>query len=490
MTTALVKHVAVLPQIETAAAVTLPVPQATEDDPMVGASINGRVHPGGRPCTWHVEYGATSSYGSSTTPRDLPGKLTAHYLESFTGGAHGYRGGLDTLQLSYQSSEGGFIRKAAEGAEGIDDNHASGIGLLQLPVYFYCGWFVNGSPQYLGGGLPDFRGAQFSMRLRGNSFAAHGALLSTWVQLARYPDQTIPFDRAIANWANTGNNHAAAAELGGWQTLTWTLRNRMADWTYGGRFDAQDSHYWYKELDASLAAINIDIFPVQLIDVDADALPTGTLDFDDLEITYRNANLLAHSNGGRLISEPAGGTSATLLVDGWRNGPDHEWESAANPVGPLEFEWLFPDPITLYTVMLHNSTTFPSQTVRVLVSSNNGATYTSLGDRTLPQTSADGPNFLFDRQVATDDPDHGKFKPLHTAPINRLKVRISAGYQSEAWGLGTVEVFGTGALIETDDDWYDVNQDIELTPGTYHYRIVATTADGSAYGTDHTVVVP
>ncbi len=138
MTTALVKHVVVLPQVETAAAVTLPVPQATEDDPlpMVGASINGRVHPGGRPCTWHVEYGATTGYGSSTAPRSLPGKLTAHYLESFAGGAHGFRGGLDALQLSYQSTEGGFIRKAAEGAEGIDDNHASGIGLLQLPVYF------------------------------------------------------------------------------------------------------------------------------------------------------------------------------------------------------------------------------------------------------------------------------------------------------------------------------------------------------------------
>ncbi len=148
----------------------------------------------------------------------------------------------------------------------------------------------------------------------------------------------------------------------------------MADWTYTGRNDEQDSHYFYKELDATLAAVNIDVFPVQLIDVDADALPTGTLDFDEIGIVYRNANLLARSNGGRLISEPAGGTDATVLLDGWRNGDGHEWQSAANPVGPLEFEWLFPDPITLYTVMLHNSTTYPSQTVRVLVSSNNGAT--------------------------------------------------------------------------------------------------------------------
>ncbi|MCY3776364.1 MAG: hypothetical protein OXH11_10300, partial [Candidatus Aminicenantes bacterium] len=55
-----------------------------------------------------------------------------------------------------------------------------------------------------------------------------------------------------------------------------------------------------------------------------------------------------------------------------------------------------------------------------------------------------------------------------------------------------IEVCGSGAVMRTDDDLYNVNTDIgRLTPGTtYHYRLVATNAAGTAYGEDRTYALP
>jgi phosphodiesterase/alkaline phosphatase D-like protein len=65
-----------------------------------------------------------------------------------------------------------------------------------------------------------------------------------------------------------------------------------------------------------------------------------------------------------------------------------------------------------------------------------------------------------------------------------MKVRVLSGYHSRHWGLGEIEVFGSGARMLPDDDLYHVNQDVwDLRPGaTIHYRLVATGAEGVARG--------
>jgi phosphodiesterase/alkaline phosphatase D-like protein len=73
-----------------------------------------------------------------------------------------------------------------------------------------------------------------------------------------------------------------------------------------------------------------------------------------------------------------------------------------------------------------------------------------------------------------------------------LKVLIKSGYNAQHWGLGEIEVFGSGADMLPDDDVYFVNTDLaNLQPGTlYHYRLVAI-QDGKTYaGEDHTFQTP
>lgn len=71
-------------------------------------------------------------------------------------------------------------------------------------------------------------------------------------------------------------------------------------------------------------------------------------------------------------------------------------------------------------------------------------------------------------------------------------MRVHSGHQPDAWGLGEIEVFGTGATMQTDDEWYGVTADFEgLVPGTtYHYRLVAESDAGLVVSPDLTFEVP
>lgn len=201
--------------------------------------------------------------------------------------------------------------------------------------------------------------------------------------------------------------------------------------------------------------------------------------FDELTIAYRNHSLLLPSNGGRLVSAPAGGDDAARLTDGWRHGPGHAWRSAANPSGPQEFAWSFERPVTINAVQLHQNPEWPAREVEVLATAD-GKMFAPLVKRTLPEKHASGPNWLFtvDRGLSVK--------------ARGLKVRILSGYRPGHWGLGEVEAFGTGAVTATDDDWYYVNTDIEgLKPGaTYHYRLTAANDRGTRHGEDRTFTLP
>jgi hypothetical protein len=213
--------------------------------------------------------------------------------------------------------------------------------------------------------------------------------------------------------------------------------------------------------------------------IDVKNPPTGSIDFDELTIAYRNHSLVAPSNGGRLASGPAGGDDPARLTDGWRHGKDRAWRSASNPAAPLEFVWSFERPVTIHTVQLHQNPEWPAKDVEVLVA-RDGKTFTPLVKRELPEKGVPTSNWAFTLDTKLN------------APATAMKIRATSGYKSEHWGLGEVEVFGTGATMLPDDDVYHVNTDIaDLKPGTtYHYRLVATSSGGVTRGEGRTITTP
>jgi len=489
------------PELEVSDPLVLPVPTATGLPVVRGFTVNARVHPHALPAVWRVEYGETDAYGSVTPDRALPGKLDAWFAESWEDGPNGWQAGIGGEQLTHfptgGPTGGAFVRYTDDGGWGNDTNHYDGIGAIHLGPYAYLGNYDGGPqapPLYLGGGFPDLRGARFEAQLRGVGWNARGTELGTWIQGSRdtYAVDLVPEDLRRPNWAHTGELQTAHLASGDWEPASWTLRNRTEDWTFAGTYGSRIT-YDYGELDSLLGAIDINVFALQVLYVDIFDLPSGSWDMADLQIAYRQRSVLAPSNGGTLVSEPAGGSGAELLTDGWRNGEGRQWRSAAKPEGPLEIEYALARPITLQTLNIHNATDYPSEGVQVEVSEDGGKTWTQVAGGRLPDSHRLGPNYLFLHADAWELDADGiaAWVPLHDNPIDRLRVRILSGYQSDYWGLGEIEeAFGEGALEETDDDWYDLTQDLLTDPGTWHFRVVAETEAGVIVGPDQVVVVP
>lgn len=484
------------PRIETGPTEPLPVTNATEDEAAFGFRASGRIHPAGRPTRWYIEYGPTADYGSATAPEALPARLGAHYREDWDTGLAGYLGGFQGDSLTAEDDgTRRFLRFTDKGGGENDVNHWDGVGTLHLPLYAYPGNVSSGVAEqpslYLGGGHPDLRGAAAALSVRGNDWDARGTTLSMWLQmdLDPAPADQVPMRRA--NWANTGTDLAPLLATGQWERAEWTLANRLDHWTYSGQNGGRNA-YLYKELDASLGDVNVDFFPAQVIGVDIFDLPSGAIDFDDFELTFRNHSVLVPSNGATLESATGDASTRPSLTDGWRFGEGHEWSAPApgpNDARPT-IRWSFERPITLTSVLIHNSLAAPTTSVDVRVSADHGATFVSLGERELPTHSALGPNFLFAFQVDYD-PVTAIARRLHPEPITDFEVVLVAGPADAArWGLGEVEAYGTGALERPDDAWYDVNGDVLVAPGTWHHRLVAENDLGVVYGDDAVVVVP
>ncbi len=276
------------------------------------------------------------------------------------------------------------------------------------------------------------------------------------------------------NWAHTGFLLTDLLFDGKWHRAEYRLTNDSTHWTYGGGTRG----YVYGSIDFCQRHLNIDLFHM-LAYIDVKNPPTGSIDFDDLTIAYRNYSLLVPSNGGRLMSSPADGDDAARLTDGWRHGKDRAWRSAAGPAAPLEFVWSFEQPVTINAVQLHQNPDWPAKEVEVLVAAD-GKTFTPLLKRTLPERGVPNANWAY-----TLD---SKLNAAATA----MKVRVTSSYRADHWGLGEVEVFGSGATMLPDDDLYHVNTDIaDLRPGaTYHYRRVATSSAGTTRGADRTFATP
>jgi len=71
-------------------------------------------------------------------------------------------------------------------------------------------------------------------------------------------------------------------------------------------------------------------------------------------------------------------------------------------------------------------------------------------------------------------------------------VRILSGYKQLHWGLGEIELFGSGANYLPDDDWFHVNVDLlDLKPAeTIHCRLVAISTKGTTRGPDQQFTLP
>jgi hypothetical protein len=438
-------------------------------------TANGKIHPHGRHTTYYFEYGPTTAYGSKTEAAALPPRLAAFYHESWDEGLGGWDSWLKASHHRAGGARGGFVRFAEPSNN--DHNHDNGIGTLHLVKYLYPGPHPGStSPSVqLGGGDPDFRDARIYIAVRGNNWKPNGSELLWWTQSQlNIEDGYASPNWKRPNWAHTGFVLTDFLFDGKWHAVDYRLTNDSNHWTYGGGTRG----YVYGSIDFCQRHLNIDLFHM-LAYIDVKNPPTGSIDFDELTFAYRNYSLLLASNGGRLTSSPSGGDDAGRLIDGWRHGKDRAWRSGAKPAAPLEFVWSFERPVTIHTVQLHQNPDWPAKDVEVLVAAD-GKTFTPLLKRVLPEKAAPNANWAFTLDT--------KLK----APAGALKVRVLSGYRAEHWGLGEVEVFGTGATMLPDDDLYHVNTDItDLKPGTtYHYRLVATSSAGTTRGPDQTFTTP
>ena len=441
-------------------------------------SANGRIRARGKPTTYHFEYGTTTSYGSSTPTRSLAPKLTAVYRETWDEGRGNWSAGMSFEDLEWNKSGGmsrGFVRSYDRQGAADDTNHIDGIGIVHLSKFMYPGSASEELPTAaLGAGDPDLRDARISISVRGRKFVPNGTELTFWMQCDRDLEKQNEPDWRRANWAHTGFTLTDALKSGTWESLTYRLNNDTTQWTYAGNSVYQErDNYVYWTLDSALAHVSTDIFHM-LVFVDQAAEPLGAIDYDEMTIEYRNHNVLIPSNGGRLVSAPEAPDDAGYLTDGWRNGADHSWRG---PAAPSEIVYQLAKPVTVERVQVHQHIDYPTKDVEVLVSTD-GKRWWSIATGEIPRVSTAGKNF-----------SHFLARGL-SAKARFVKVRTLSGYSRTAWGLGEIEIFGTGALEGTDDDVYNVNADITgLSPGTYHYRVVAETEDGAAFGQDRSFVV-
>lgn len=451
-----------------------------------GMTVNGTIHPHGLHTSYYFEYGPDVTYGNQTARTDLPPRLAAHYRESWdhgTGGWHKRDGPME--HHASGGAAGGFVRYHSPTLD--DHNHDDGIGTLHLASYLYIGAFMDAALResmgphnpLLSAGEADLRGAEVSLYVRGHDWQPNGSELIWWTQSQSDPAVTRQPDwrcDPTANWAYTGCMLTDALRSGNWEHVTYCLRNDSDQWSFGGYYTEQPDwkRYDYWPIDLVQAKVNYDFFHL-LAFVDPDNPPRGWIDFDEFELVYRNRSLVFPSNGGRLMASPASDVDAATLTDGRRHGAGHMWHSAENPRAPQEFVYAFDDPVTVNAVQLHQNHEWPTKEVECLVS-DDGETYEPLCELTLPNTGIPNDNLAFAIRLDL------------SAPATHLKVRILSGHQPERWGLGEIEVFGSGARMLPDDALYEINTDIgDLEAGTtIHYRLVAVNANGTIHGPDQT----
>lgn len=451
---------------------------------ITGLSVNGRIQPQGLPTKYYFEYGPTPDYGQRTDEHQLPPRLAAYYREEWDEGWNGWGTWANPREhFKEGGSSKGFIRYANPLRD--DHNHDDAVGTVHLAKYMYPGGIsISGYPSaFLSAGDPDFRDARIKVAVRGNNWVPNGTELAWWSQsqsnIEINPNEfTLHPDYRHSNWAYSGHDLTDLLQTGKWEKADYRLIHDTNYWSFAGNYRGEP-RYVYWPINDVQRHLNLDFFHM-VIFVNPQRRPTGSIDFDEFEVAYRNYSLLLPSNGGKRLSAPAEApVDADTLHDGWRHGEGKAWHSAANPQAPQEFTYEFDTPVTIQSVQIHQHPQWPSKDVEVLVS-KDGQTWQSLVKKPIPKDSPAGANYAFLLQRGLK------------AEARQAKIRILSGYQPEHWGLGEIEIFGTGAVMQTDHDWYHVNLDItDLKAGQpYHYRVVAVNAAGTYKGQDQVTQLP
>ena len=214
---------------------------------------------------------------------------------------------------------------------------------------------------------------------------------------------------------------------GQWHPVNYRLRNDTSDWTYGGNNPIQQGpkarRYEYWPLDSAMGHLNV-TFSQLLAFVDTDNPPSGSIDFDEIEIRYRNSSLVYPSNGGKLMSWPRDSADDPGDPHGrMATRPGAHVAQRRNPSGPLEFVYIFENPVVIHTVQLHQNPEWRAKNVEVLVSTD-GQSYSPVFKATLPEKGNPNPNFAFaiDRELS--------------AKARYLKVQLRSGYPHSSLGTG------------------------------------------------------
>jgi len=444
---------------------------------MTGLTLNGVVRPRVEPTSYYFEYGPTPQYGARTSIRPLPPRLAAYYAENWNDGLAGWGTRFKSTLQKSDGSSGPYINLAEPSQS--DNNHIDGISAVQLVSWLYTG--PVGPSVVLGGGDADLRDARMSLWVRGHDWKPNGSELMAWIQTQMNPLIGEAAGWRRANWAHTAFSLNDFLMDGKWHEVRYRLTNDSAQWTYAGNNPtAQENagRYQYVPIGTALEHCNYDLIFVGAY-VREQRPPTGSIDFDDLELVYRNHSLLFPSNGGRIVSSPDRSPEPTGLTDGWRNGRGHMWRSADDPAGPLSFVYTFTSPVTIRTIQVHQNPDWPAKEVAVSVS-DDGRHFTPLTTLVMPERGAPSDNFAF--RIVRGLSTSARF----------LKVSILSGYKKEHWGLGEIEAFGDGGTILPENEPNHVTADIGgLLPGTtIHYRLVAVTANSAVYGGDTAFMLP
>ena len=321
-----------------------------------------------------------------------------------------------------------------------------------------------------------------SLYLRGHDWQPNGSEFGLWLQCQSNIELGHDPGWRRANYSYCSHPLTEYLLDGEWHRVELDLINDSTLWTYGGNNSIQQGpnavRYAYWPIDQCLSHANVNLLFLSTF-VNPENPPTGSVDFDELEIAYCNRSLVYPGNGGERISWPDSPEDTSALTDGWRAGEGRTWRSAADPVDAQEFVYRFDNDVVLDTVQLHQHPEWPAKDVDVLVS-DDGERFRKVLELTLDEYDSENPGTTFG--LARGLKAQGCF----------VKIQILSGYRDRHWGLGEIEIFGSGVHLPHDEVEQHVSTDIvDLTPGkTYHYRLVAESDAGRSYGEESIFTTP
>lgn len=192
--------------------------------------------------------------------------------------------------------------------------------------------------------------------MRGNNWVPNGAELIFLIQSQSNIEVGNAKECLRSNWGFSGCPLTDDLADGKWHQVQYTLTPDTTLWSFGGynsrERERTEPRYKYWPISQVLQHANCNFFHL-LAFVNPDEHPTGSIDFADFELTYRNYSLVHPANGARLLAAPTDGDDPDLLTDGWWHGDGHQWRSAANPRRPQEFTYRLAGDATIDAVQVH-----------------------------------------------------------------------------------------------------------------------------------------